>query len=349
MLKKLVTVFVLLSMAFVSTCGIPSNNLPFPHYGVAYAQVRGGSSIEIIDVSYFAGNNTSEDRTEVTISGYSWNNCERIRIYYNDMRIKVFDPGSGDWTATFVVAAIPQECSVRVEGTMSGWSNYCYFDGAPAGVTFGLMQTKQKMGTVGATAGIVAVNWRPKGLVTIFFRGLPIDRLYPSPMWETKFTVPEAPAGVWPVEVRDESNSWKFDFQVVPNLVTEPADITPGQPMTIIGTGFAKNAYVHLTQVDKVVFTNTVGSFRLERVQSPSATDFVIEGLDEENNVAQLQITPKTPIADNPVVVSTPTTIQIPGPSLPSVDPGYVIAGLVGLIVLGLIVGLVIALRRHGR
>jgi hypothetical protein len=207
------------------------------------------------------------------------------------------------------------------------------------------MQTKQKMGIVGTTAGIVAVNWRPKGLVTIFFRGLPIDKLYPSPMWETKFIVPEAPAGVWPVEVRDESNSWKFDFQVVPNLVTEPEDVTPGQLVTITGTGFAANHYVHLTPVDKIVFTNTVGSFRLEGVQVPTG-NFTIEGLDEESNVAQLQITPKTPVADA-VVVSTPTTIQIPSTSSPGMMiVGYIAIGLIAIFVVLLIWVLVILVRR---
>ena len=352
MLKKLVTVLVLLSLAFVSTCGIPDNNPPYrPHTGVAFAhEVISGPSIEIIKVEYFAGDTVDEDRAEVTISGYGWGYCERIRVYYNDLRTETFDPSGSDWIFTFVVPAIPQECSVRVEGATSGWSNYCYFDGAPPGAMFGLLQPQQKMGIVGSTAGILTVNWRPKGLVTIFFRGLPIDRLYPSPVWAAQFTVPEVPAGVWPVEVRDESNIWKFDFRVIPNLTIESVGVAPNQLITIIGTGFAAYHYVHLSGVDKLAYTNQSGSFRLDRIPAPSAG--IIEGLDEENNVAQVQFAPKTPVAEAPVVVSTPTTVQIPSSNVPpelerQVNAMvYTAIGVISALVLALIIALVALFRR---
>lgn len=328
MLRKLAIIIAVLSIAFATTCGIPWKS--YPHYNGVLAQDYWSGPDISIDIDYYTGANTSEDTTRITIYGDGWDRHERIVVYYNDMRYSVFDPHSESWTTWIEVVSVPGEQNVSVKGSMSGWSNYCYFEGALTGPIVIPLQLTQESGTVGASVSIKAINWwRPRGLITVYFKNLTVARLYPSDIWSADFTIPEVPVGTWPVVVRDEASEQTFYFTVIPSLAIEPQEVDAGQLVTIIGKGFAAYHYVHLTPVDRIIYTNDVGSFRLEGIKIPFTGSFIFEGLDEEDNLALLQITPKSPTAiEN---ITTPTIIQTSSLNVSTWYIGGIIAILCGI------------------
>ncbi len=355
MVKRILVTFLALLLFAIPTCATTS---PYPHYGprVALAdspEVLGGPEIVVDDVNYIPGrNNSAEDETEVTISGYSWNYCERIYIYVNGMRHSVFDPKTGDWTVTVEFAAIRDEVSIQAEGTMSGWSNKVYIDGAVQGPKLATIQSDTDAGTVGSEVAIMARDWfPPRGVITISFGTIVVDRIYPSDIWQSIFTVPERPAGIWQVTVRDESVMKSFDFEIVPSLTIEPANPEQGQLITIIGRGFAANHYVHVTllpPIDRLVFADMAGSFRLEGLPAPAST-FLINALDEMDNEVNLSVGTDvltTPSATNqPTSQGQSTVVDIPTSS----NSLLIIGAIVALVILGLVIGMIILARRRVR
>jgi hypothetical protein len=365
MFKKLAIVFLVFSLFCTITCSFDTDRRdPFvPRYIPVFAHdlIESGPSIEILDVSYLQGANTTEDRTKITFAGYGWDSCDRIRVYYNGFRIKTFDIRSTDWTYVIIVASVQDNCTVQVEGTVSGWSNKCEFYGALPPPSFTLLEMPSQVGTVGSEVAIVAQNWTPRGLVEVYFRGMPVAKLFPDAAWVCDFTIPEAPCGVWPVTVRDESVVQKFDYQVIPALMIDPEEAVPGQRVAIVGSGFAPNCYVHLTPFVHpydLAFTNSNGSFRIEDLEAPSDS-CMITALDYDENSAEYTFTPKAPAvvtgndesntapatSDYVTVESNTAPTQGTGTLSPQVIAICALGGIVLLIVVAVVLG--ILLRRN--
>jgi hypothetical protein len=342
---------ILIVLAIFMLFSIPTCMQKFPRYGVdvALAYQSHGPSISIDDVNYIPGeNNAAEDQTEVTIYGSGWSSCERVWVYVNGMRNTVFDPASTDWTVTVHFAAIRTECSIQVEGAQSGWSNVCYFNGSTVGPQIATLQPSLNAGVVGTEVGLAAINWYPpRGLITIYFGPLAVGRVYPAQTWQSTFVVPEHPAGICTVIVQDETTVKTFDFKIIPAMAIEPSEVSAGQLMTIKGTGFAASHYVHIMPTDKLVYTDSNGSFRVEGIKVASAAPFSLQGLDENDNCAYLNITPKGSGANDPTVPGYPTVVTIPS-TIPSVSPYVILASIGGLLILAIVI-IALLVRRKTR
>ncbi len=265
--------------------------------------------------------------TTVTVSGTVFDSYkgDNVYIFFDDMEIDnspIEIPDTGTFTTHFIVptGSEPGRHWVRVRSEAGSTSFLAenFFIIEEAEIELDVLD-----GPVGTEVTISGSGFHAGRTVTIYYYNIIREKLgtevaSPAGEFSYHFTIPTSTAGKHRIAAENaEGDSAETEFEVIPEIMLNLASGSPGDLLTVSGTGFGYRSQVNIhfgIYTVATLSTDEYGNFDVEfNIPQVNSAIYDVKALDELGNLDKTQFTTTAGASLNQSTGSVGSTLTVRG------------------------------------